>query len=421
MEDKRLQFYFSILFFLLTLALFYFLGFTQINLNRNSLVFSQDELFDYSRPALAEIVVVVKGEASISRISFDESSGIFRVDDEETFSVSFKKFIPSLGFFVNEDGYLVTSSNSFSQDNLKNILGNEYLSEALLVDNIKLTEIIERNETFLFDAKVFLEKAIDIMSFSTEARVLMPSENEGEIDGVFSRGLVARIIPQTGDSNRILILKIDVNTPSLGICDNDSCFGEQTFKLFGKDKFVSGEWFSTRVERQGLSGGRVLPTRGEILNAETFSGAPVLDVFGNATGIIWENTEEISIVLADKIVSVLGSVDIENTESKHISSIKDGIKYLKDRKCKKALKSFETAKKLESYYPIGINSGIYETQCRRLIADGGSLDSFISRMMDKLRKIGFIFYPLMLLTTTALIFVARSARRLSLSVRREKY
>jgi S1-C subfamily serine protease len=390
---------------------------THINYQLN-----QQELVNFTKPSVVRIVQHIKGEATIFPFNLDfKNLTINPIQNEEPLKIPIDDYYTGSGFIVSPNGYIMTNSHVVSYQTAKlKIISNVALlalaqkaqtiteseSEEITQDQDKLEEFGKKiGEYLLSESKFDIKKELNVLS---------PASKSEELDDLLKESFPATVISVNDnfykDNKDVAIIKINqTNLPYLSPGDSSQIKAGEKIYVFG---FPSTAEFNRKdllesTFTQGIISAfkdaadnnfKLIQTDAKI--SQGSSGSPLLNEKGEVIGVITYQTGTaekdqgdnfafaVPIETAREAIKTFKVSEFElPTEAGNFNDhFRDGIYFVQDKKCQKALAQFEFLKEANSQFQVQNNIKPFIEKCDALTASGQSIDTKWDEIKNEIKN-----------------------------------
>jgi len=376
----------------------------------------QETLVDLVKPSIVRIAGHITGLAKIPEIKVDIRKRLVAVVPGEYIEVPVNEYMMGSGFIIHPDGYIATSAHVVSQETVKQMLASEsalsaLYENALFLSDAEMQDFIQSENDNGFGKQV-IKYVIEQSVFELESVtvVLRPNSEKRNIDDLISEGFPTEIISVNNDfwedEKDVALLKVEeTHLPALSLGD-----GEEL--VVGKRAYIFG--FPATAELNRNSASEATFTQGVIsairqsVNRDFkifqtdakvsagSSGGPLFNEFGNVTGIITFQTDELSRGQGDNFAFALPIVMIKDaaqeanisfTEGTYSRYFKRGFKNFTSGKCDKATEDFRIAlNESNNVFVMEDYLAVYLRKCEEL-QERKRFNNFFGTWLDNVRNI----------------------------------
>jgi S1-C subfamily serine protease len=400
--------------------------------NNSLLLLNQEDISNVTKPAVVTIYHHIEGKASIPFFDIDWNKlDIVFPTTRKPVVLPINDDLRGSGFIVSSDGYVVTNAHVASNLSYKRIIAQQLISDRFLTALNSATEsqqidaVIKAKgikdadlEQFGQDLALTLgAKLADKITLTADQKivVLNPSSTETKLSDLISNGFPATIVNVNenyiDDEKDIAILKIEgTNFPTIDLNASKTVNIGDKIYVSG---FPSSAQFNTAdileaTLTEGTVSGlkdsktkvfKVIQTDAKVSPGS--SGGPLLNEQGEVAGILTFASSATTAgdafafaIPASLAKEMLDSKNIVIKKSDWSLSLKNGISYLQNNQCKKAVVDFENAEKESTNAAANKNTQAYISACNAIIASGKSVDTAFDVFKMRLSSLGSIYWTL---------------------------
>ncbi len=393
------------LFFLLIFAIFPIVV-SASNINKTTKnSFAESDVENLISPSVVLIGQHVTGKITLADVDIDLRTLTFKPILDGNSDIVINKYYTSSGFFINTDGYAVTSASNVSADGVKNkILNNIIASDFMLKmlqypeEDIKKIKEYDNNEINNFVNKVYsymLKNSVFDLKYNTT--VIKPNSADIDLKTAIDDGVPIDVV-YSNDSffndkknkSDIAVVKIKDNSiPSVPVSLVDNLtVNTRTYSTgFPIDIQTQPNNFLESIYITGITVNSNKGNNGFILQTDEkvsdgLRGGPVINENGNVVGLVGVqiknlNTGDklVTVIPSTVIGAVLNKIGIENKVGNYDVLFKNALILKQQRHCRDAIIKFKSAQNIILAGGVNKNIDSYINECKELISSGKSIDT----------------------------------------------
>jgi Trypsin-like peptidase domain len=423
------------------------------SLENNQVKLSEEELAGLSKASIVKVVQHVEGKISfeLDFILDFKTMSIKPAVKSNSYKTTFDYYLDGTGFIISKNGYIITNSHVVSPqivinksaielsksgfDHFWTLLSKE---DKKVVNDISNTPEGAKKITKL--GADFLQKIIDSgkIEGTSTVTVLNPASKKTSISDLIKDGFLAKVINVDNnyykDQKDLAVIKIEQDDlPTLPLFNTD--FSSTTVSV-GSPVFVSGfpsnadinSSVINNILQSTFTSGKVAAFKDsmngdfKIIETDTkisegSSGSPVLNSSGQVFGIMTYVTGD-NKAMGDSF----SKDDIKNLVTKEgngklYENFIDGLRYLNNNHCDKAIESFRSAKDLNPNFSADVFIDVYIDKCLEIKAAGKSIDNDRQQFLENIKPwkaviiisvSGFLIVVFLIIT---LVFLSRKLKK----------
>jgi len=371
-------------------------------------ILTQEELVGFIKPSTVRIVERVSGTVTIPAFDIDfKSLSVSFPEKGEPARIPLDTYFLGSGFIISSEGYIITNAHVVSDEMAKASVVSQMLAQAIYIkafttkqEDINDSILKDPNASYEFSRNI-LKKVLDRSSvaISKTVTVLNPGSKKERIKEAIIDGFPAKIVKVNNrfleDDRDVAVLKINqANLPAIQL-------GSSAQLTVGSKAYIFG--FPSTAELGNGSLNESTFTQGVISAIKDArnkdfkmyqtdakvsagsSGGPLFNNDAEVIGVITAETnpgnknqgDNFAFAIPIAVVkNFLIDTDIQNLGSEYISSFREGLRLMENRKCKLAIEKFNKAGKFNT---DGFSVDSYVNpemeKCNNIIAAGESLDT----------------------------------------------
>ena len=299
-----------------------------------------------------------------------------------------------------------------SQEAIKENLASEsaisaIYESALFLNDAEMQEFLEDEENPFIDEVLRFVVERSTFDLRTDVRVLRSGGEAKTFPDLMGGGFPAEIVlAREGflkDEDDVALLRIDAAPlPALRLGKSENLASGQRVYILGypataeigpsdsrEATFTSGIVSAVREDRS--TGKRLFQTDAKV--SQGSSGGPLLDENGEVIGIVTFQTDTLRRESGDNfafalpveaVTALLAEARITPAEGRFGTAFRQGFAFFLERRCSRALSSFQEARATHEAFPVEASLASYESVCRGWQEQGVARDSAFAKVRSAL-------------------------------------